>query len=179
MRITHQHLSICWHIIRWCQPQKNMTFSMVWFGKTIKQICFLCSFVFFNCSNNTKRNWADYYPRVHHMHKQKKVKEQPLLGLDLTYQDMPNILIGSFKAAEADTSAQQTLTTPHVTGYHLQLPHPLGFRVVHFKFDRFLHICFQEVFQQVTFFILERERNMDYSSCDSTDKAFLLSCKRT
>lgn len=67
---------------------------------------------------------------------------------------MPNVLTGSFKATEADTRTQQTLTTPHVTGGHLQLLHPLSFRVVHFKFDGFLHIGFQEVFQQVTFFIL-------------------------
>lgn len=79
-------------------------------------------------------------------------------NMDLTYQDMPHVLIGSFKAAETDTSTQQTLTPPHVTGCYLQLPHPLGFRVVHFKFDRFFHISFQEVFQQVTFFILQKQK---------------------
>lgn len=67
---------------------------------------------------------------------------------------MPNILTGAFKAAEADTGTQQTLTTPHVTGGHLQFLHPLSFKVVHFKFDSFLHIGFEEVFQQVAFFIL-------------------------
>lgn len=71
---------------------------------------------------------------------------------------MPYVLTGSFKAAEADTSTQQTLSPPHVTGCNLQLPHPLGFRVVHFKFDCFFHIGFQEVFQQVTFFILYKQR---------------------
>ena len=71
---------------------------------------------------------------------------------------MPNILIGSFKAAEADASAKQTLTAPHVTGCHLQFPHPLGFGVVHLKFDRFLHIGFKEVFQQVAFLILEEQK---------------------
>lgn len=60
--------------------------------------------------------------------------------LDSTYQDMPHVFIGSFEAAEADTSTQQTLTTPHVTGCHLQFSHPLGFRVVYFKFDCFLHV---------------------------------------
>lgn len=78
--------------------------------------------------------------------------------IDLTYQDMPYVLIGSFKAAEADTSTQQTLPPPHVTGCNLQLPHPLGFRVVHFKSDCFFHIGFQEVFQQVTFFILNTQK---------------------
>ena len=89
---------------------------------------------------------------------------------------MPNVLIGSFKAAEADASTQQALTTPHVTGCHLQFPHPLGFGVVHLKFDRFLHIGFEEVFQQVTFFILEKQRNMDDSSCDSAETANQFSC---
>lgn len=74
---------------------------------------------------------------------------------------MPDVLIGSFKAAEADTGTKQTLTAPHVTGCHLQFPHPLGFRVVHFKFYGFLHIGFQKVFQQVAFFILETQRDMD------------------
>lgn len=71
---------------------------------------------------------------------------------------MPYVLIGSFKAAESDTSTQQTLPSPHVAGCDLQLPHPLGFRVVHFKFDRLFHIGFQEVSQQVTFFILHKQK---------------------
>lgn len=78
--------------------------------------------------------------------------------VDLTYQDMPHILIGSFKAAEADTSPQQTLTAPHVTGCHLQLPHTLGFGVIHFKFDCFFHICLQKILQQVVFLILEKQK---------------------
>lgn len=60
----------------------------------------------------------------------------------MTYQNMPNVLVGSFEAAEADAGAQQTLTPPHVTGYHLQFPHPLAFWVEYFKFDCFLHIGF-------------------------------------
>lgn len=71
-----------------------------------------------------------------------KVNKCSLLCEDKSYQNMPNILIGPFKVAEADTCTQQTLTTPHVAGRHLQLSHPLRFRVVHFEFDRFLHICF-------------------------------------
>lgn len=62
------------------------------------------------------------------------------MGVDKPYQNMPNILIGPFKVAEADTCTQQTLTAPHVAGCHLQLSRPLGFGVVHFQFDRFLHI---------------------------------------
>lgn len=74
---------------------------------------------------------------------------------------MPDILICPFKAAEADAGTKQTLTTPHVAGCHLQFPHPLGFRVVHFKFHCFLHIGFQKVFEQVAFFILETQKDMD------------------
>lgn len=69
---------------------------------------------------------------------------------------MPHVLVGSLEAAEADARTQQTLTTPHVTGSHLQLPHPLRFGVVHLEFDWFLHIGFEKVFQQVTLFILEK-----------------------
>lgn len=77
---------------------------------------------------------------------------------------MPDVLIGSFKAAETHASAQQTLATPHVAGGHLQLPHALGFGVVHFQFHRLLHVGLQEVFQQAALFILEaRDKVMDDS----------------
>lgn len=98
---------------------------------------------------------------------------------DFTYQDVPHVLIGSFKTAETDTGPQQTLTTPHVTGRHLQFPHPLGFRVVHFKFDRFFYIGFKEVFQQVALFVLARQRHFEQPSCDSADMTDLSSGKRT
>lgn len=75
---------------------------------------------------------------------------------------MPDVLIGSFKAAEAHAGAEQTLATPHVAGRHLQLPRALGFGVVHFQFDRLLHVGLQEVFQQVALFILEaHDSDMD------------------
>lgn len=77
--------------------------------------------------------------------------------VELTYQDVPDVLIGSFKAAKSDASTQQTLTPPHVAGCHLQLPHALRFWVVNFNSDRFLHIGFQEVPQQITFFTLGRK----------------------
>lgn len=75
---------------------------------------------------------------------------------------MPDVLIGSFKAAEAHAGAEQTLATPHVAGRHLQLPRALGLGVVHFQFDRLLHVGLQEVFQQVALFILEaHDSDMD------------------
>jgi len=80
--------------------------------------------------------------------------------IGFTHQHMPHILIGSLEAAEADAGAQQTLATPHVAGRHLKLPHTLGFWAVHFEFDRFLHVGLQEVFQQVAFFILGKQRNV-------------------
>lgn len=40
-----------------------------------------------------------------------------------THQNMPNIFIGPFKAAEANTDSQKPLATPHVAGCDSRLPH--------------------------------------------------------
>ena len=76
------------------------------------------------------------------------------LCLFVPYQDMPDVLIGPLKAAEAHAGPEQTLPPPHVVGHHLQLPHPLGLHAVQLQLDRFLHIGLQKVFQQVTLLIL-------------------------
>lgn len=76
---------------------------------------------------------------------------------------MPDVLTGSFKAAEPHAGAEQTLAPPHVAGCHLQLSQALGFRVVHFEFHRLLHVGLQEFFQQVALLILEAHTDIDDS----------------
>lgn len=67
---------------------------------------------------------------------------------------MPNIFIGPLVAAEANTSAQQTLPSPHATGHHLQLTNPRGFSAVHLHLHCSLHVGFQNLLQKVIFLIL-------------------------
>lgn len=70
------------------------------------------------------------------------------------HQDMPDILIGSLVAAEANTGTQQALPSPQVTGHHLQLTNPHGFSAVHLHLHCLLHVCLQELLQQIILLIL-------------------------
>lgn len=71
-----------------------------------------------------------------------------------THQDVPDVLIGSLVAAEADTGTEQTLSSPHVARHHLQLADPQGFAAVNLHLHPFLHVGFQNVLQQLILFIL-------------------------
>lgn len=48
-----------------------------------------------------------------------------------TYQNMPDILIGSLKAAKADADPQKTLAAPHVARSNGGFPQLEGFAAVH------------------------------------------------
>lgn len=48
-----------------------------------------------------------------------------------THQNMPDVLIGSFKAAKADADPQKTLAAPHVAGSNSGFPQLEGFAAVH------------------------------------------------
>lgn len=65
--------------------------------------------------------------------------------IEAAHQDVPDILIGSLVAAEANTGPQQALSSPHVTGHHLQLTNPRGFSAVHLHPHPFLHVGFQNL----------------------------------
>ena len=79
---------------------------------------------------------------------------------------MPDILIGSLVAAEANTGTEQALSSPHVTGNHLQLTNSGGFRAVHLHPHRPLHVGFQKLLEQLILLILvninERSQNCGY-----------------
>lgn len=77
------------------------------------------------------------------------------LGPDeAAHQDVPDIFIGSLVAAEANTGTQQALPSPQVTGHHLQLMNSHGFSAVHLHLHCFLHVCLQELLQQIILLIL-------------------------
>lgn len=81
------------------------------------------------------------------------------LGLDgVAHQDVPDILIGSLVAAEADTGTEQTLSSPHVAGHHLQLTDPRGFGAVNLHLHYSLHVGLQELLQQLIFLILVKKK---------------------
>lgn len=62
---------------------------------------------------------------------------------------MPNILIGSFKAAEANAEPQKALAAPRVAGRDGCLPDSLRPAVVQQHLDRPLHVHSQQLFQGV------------------------------
>lgn len=67
---------------------------------------------------------------------------------------MPDILIGSLVAAEANTGAQQAMSSPHVTGHHVQLTNIHGFRAEHLHCHGPLHVGVQKLLQEVILLIL-------------------------
>lgn len=75
-------------------------------------------------------------------------------GLDEAHQNVPDVLISSLVAAEANTGPQQARSSPHVTGHHVQLAHPHGFSAVHLHLHSFLHVGFQKLLQHLIFFVL-------------------------
>lgn len=79
-----------------------------------------------------------------------------------THQDVPDILIGSLVAAEADTGTEQALSSPHVAGQHLQLADPQGFAAVNLHLHIFLRVGFQDLLQQLILFILVKKARTCY-----------------
>lgn len=77
-----------------------------------------------------------------------------VLAFDGAHQNVPDILIGSLVAAEANTSTQQALPPPHITGHHVHLADPHGFSAVHLHLHPPLHVGLQPLLQQVVFLIL-------------------------
>lgn len=74
--------------------------------------------------------------------------------LSFTHQNMPDVLIGSLKAAKADADPQKTLTAPHVAGSNSSFPQLQGFAAVHQHFHRFFNTSLQYVFQRVIILVL-------------------------
>lgn len=70
------------------------------------------------------------------------------------HQDVPDVLIGSLVAAEADAGTEEALSSPHVAGHHLQLTNPQGLAAVNLHLHSFLHVGFQDVLKQLILFIL-------------------------
>lgn len=64
----------------------------------------------------------------------------------VTYQHMPNIFIGPFKAAEPNTDSQKSLATPHVAGCDSRLPHCHRLATVQQHLDGPLHVDLQQLF---------------------------------
>lgn len=85
---------------------------------------------------------------------------------EAAHQDVPDILTGSLVAAEANTGTQQALSSPHVTGHHLQLTNACAFSAVHLHPHCPLHVGLQELLQQVIFLVLvhsdERGQKSNY-----------------
>ena len=73
---------------------------------------------------------------------------------------MPDILIGSLKAAEANGDAQQTLASPHVTRGNGGLPQLQGLGGVDQHPDWLLNAGLQQVLQCVIIFVLENMRKL-------------------
>ena len=63
-----------------------------------------------------------------------------------THQNMPNVFICSFKAAEANTDPQEPLASPHIAGCDRRLSQLQCLATVHQHLDRFLHINLQNFF---------------------------------
>lgn len=70
------------------------------------------------------------------------------------HQNMPDILVGSMVAAEANAGPQQALSPPHAAGHHLQLTDARGFGAVHHHTHGSLHVSFQNLLQQVILLVL-------------------------
>lgn len=83
---------------------------------------------------------------------------------DPTHQDVPNVLIGSFEAAEADADPQEALAPPHVAGRHRDLPHVQRLAAVHLHLDGPLHVQLQQLFEVVVVFVLSEINTLKPSS---------------
>lgn len=71
---------------------------------------------------------------------------------------MPDVLIGSFKAAKADADPQKTLAAPHVAGSNSGFPQLEGFAAVHQHLHRFLNASLQYVFKRVIILVLQKAK---------------------
>ena len=57
-----------------------------------------------------------------------------------THQNMPDVLVGSLEAAEADADSEQSLAAPHVGRHDLQLADPLRLAAVDQHLGLLLHL---------------------------------------
>lgn len=110
----------------------------------------------FRCHNNQHWIDLDFSPNKTIYYSGKMSGEQ-------NYQDMPDIFICSLEAAEADTSSQQALSTPHIAGDHLQSSDLHGLGAVHLHPDWFLHIGLQQIFQHFIFLVLGESQETNIS----------------
>lgn len=65
----------------------------------------------------------------------------------LQVQDVPDVLVGTLKAAEADTDAKQALATPQVAGSDGNIAHLQRLAAEHGHSYRLLHVGLQQVLQ--------------------------------
>lgn len=67
---------------------------------------------------------------------------------------MPNIFIGSFKAAKANRDSKQALAPPHVAGGDCAFSQLQGLGGINQHFDWFLYTGFEQVLQGVIVLVL-------------------------
>lgn len=84
-----------------------------------------------------------------------------------THQHMPDVLIGSFEAAEADADTQKALASPHVARGDGGLPQLQCLAAIHQHLHRLLHVSLQEVLQRVVVFVLHFTKGVR-QTCGST-----------
>lgn len=75
---------------------------------------------------------------------------------------MPDILVGSFEAAESNADPQQTLTAPHVAGCDCGFPELQSFTAVHQHLHRLLHVGLQQVLQRVVVLVLTQNEQSGF-----------------
>lgn len=74
---------------------------------------------------------------------------------------MPNIFIGSFKAAEANADPQEPLAAPHAAGRDSRVPHQHCLAVVQLHPNGPLHVHLQQLLQGVIIFVLSEISALD------------------
>ncbi len=93
-----------------------------------------------------------------------------------THQNMPDVLIGSLKAAKADADPQKPLTAPHVAGSNSSFPQLQGFAAVHQHFHRFFNTSLQYVFQRVIILVLRGEKKQTTYTVDISNITLVYAC---
>ena len=73
---------------------------------------------------------------------------------------MPDILIGSFKGAEADGDPKQALAAPQLGGSDVNGANMLGFAGVDLHLDALLKVTVQELLQSVIVLVLTQKNKM-------------------
>lgn len=76
--------------------------------------------------------------------------------MSLTHQNMPNVFICSFKAAEANADSQEPVAAPHAAGRDRRLTHAQSLAAVQQHLDGPLHVGPQQLFQGVIDLVLSQ-----------------------